>query len=463
MIPPAVFAIILFIVIILIIMLDVIDHTAAALIGGIIAIFYLALIWPEWRQAVISADPSSLYQTLPPFFNATVFGFFFNKWVDLPTLIIILSMLVITEIAKDSGLFQFIAINAIKLSRGDTRRLLAIFCILSFAMTTVLTQITTMLIMGALAFLACDALEINPAPYLISIALVSNVGGITSLIASVPAMLIAGATLYSFAWFIINIMPLGLLLLLVTLFVVMRLFHNDLITPRPSRVEDLLELDAWEMVPNRPIFYRTAILLIAIIIGFVLLGSAGLTFLVALGGALAFVVLSGIRPGQIFKEIEWTALFFFLGLFFLVGLLEEFYVLDSIGHAIQLLTIGNPFFATTLMVWITGMTSGFVDNIPVTLTFIPVVKILGTGPFPMPVGNLWAALLAGAVLGGCLTPIASAANVLAVTIAEKEERPLPRNRFIMTGIILTVIYLLCSTAYLLLRLVLFPIAPPFFP
>ena len=457
---PAVFALILFIAIILLIMLDVMDHTAAALIGGIIAIFYLASIWPAWRAAVISADPSSPYLLLPGNFNTEVFAYFFNKWVDLPTLILILSMLVITEIAKDSGVFQFLVIKAIKFSGGNTRKLLVIFCVLSFGMTTILTQITTMLIMGTLIFLACDALEINPAPYLISVALVANVGGTTSLIASVPAMLIAGSTLYTFEWFIINMMPLGLILLVITLFIVLRLFRKDFIVPRRSRVEDLLEVDEWELVPNRFVFYRTAILLIVIIVGFITIGSLGLTFLVALGGALAFVTLSGLRPGEIFKEIEWSVIFFFLGLFFLVGLLEEFAVLEAIGHGILALTGGNAFLATFLMVWISGLTSGFVDNIPVTLTFIPVVNVLSVGPPALPVGNLWASLLVGAVLGGCLTPIASAANVLAVTIAEKEDRPLPKNTFLRTGVILTLVFLLVSTGYLILRILIFPIPAP---
>jgi Na+/H+ antiporter NhaD/arsenite permease-like protein len=460
---PAVFAIILFIAILLLIMMDVIDHTAAALIGATIAIFYMALIWPLWREAVLAVDPGSIYSTLPPNFNALVFAYFFNKWVDLPTLILILSMMLITEIAKDSGVFQFIAVRAIKFTRGDTRKLLVILCALSFAMTTVLTQITTILIMGTLTFLACDALEINPVPFLISIALASNVGGITSLIASVPAMLVAGATLYSFQWFIVNMMPLGLMLLAVMLFVVIRLFNKDLITPRKARVDDLMDLDPWEMVPSRVVFYRTAILLILIIAGFIILGSAGLTFLVALGGALLFVVLSGIKPGQVLKEIEWSALFFFIGLFFLVGLLEEFGVLHAIGHAIQDLTMGNSFLATTLMVWITGITSGFVDNIPVTLTFIPVVGILAAGPLPIPEGSLWGSLLAGAVLGGCLTPIASAANVLVVSIADKEDRPIPQRKFLMTGAILTLLFLLVSTGYMLLRLFIFPIPAPYIP
>ncbi|MFW9831636.1 MAG: SLC13 family permease, partial [Candidatus Thorarchaeota archaeon] len=306
-------------------------------------------------------------------------------------------------------------------------------------------------------------LEINPVPFLISIALSANVGGITSMIASVPAMIIAGTTLYSFHWFIINMMPLGLVLMVITFFVVRWMFKEDLITPRRARVEDLMEIDPWEMVPNRMVFYRTAILLVGIILGFVILGAAGLTFLVALGGALTFVLLSGVKPGDVFKEIEWSALFFFLGLFFLVGLLDEFHVLELIGHGIQALTMGNPFLATSLMIWVTGMTSGFVDNIPVTLTFIPVVKILGSGPIPMPVGNLWAALLSGAVLGGCLTPIASAANVLAVSIADKEERPLSKTKFLRTGVVLTLLYLFSSMLYLLVRLFVFPITPPLIP
>jgi len=452
MIYPAVFILVLFVAVILLITTDMLDHTLAALLGGALALAYFSQIWPVWQPYT--------HPEMPPTFGVDVFAHFFSEWVDLGTIIVILAMMIVTEIIKDSGLFQFIAVKAIKLSRGDPRRLLVILCFISFAMCTVLTQITTILIVGSLTIVTCDALEVNPTPYLVSEAMVANVGGITTMISSVPSMLIAGAAHYDFTWFVVNLLPLGFILLAVTLVIVLQIFRHDFSKPSEERIQDLLSLDEWTMVQNRSVFYRTVILLIVIIAGFILLGSAGLTWLVAFMGALAFFLFSGIRPGRILREVEWSTILFFIGLFLMVGCMEEFHVLESIGLGLRSMTQGNPLLATVAMLWITGITSGAVDNIPVTLTLIPVVDILGSGPQAVPTGPLWAALTIGAVLGGCLTPIASAANVLAMSIAEKEKRPIPFRRFAAAGVVLTLTYLSLGTLYLLLRLLFLPIPPP---
>jgi Na+/H+ antiporter NhaD/arsenite permease-like protein len=460
MIFPALFILFVFIGVVLLIMKDVVDHTLAALIGAVLAILFLWQIWPSWRALMIvlyqttAPAVAAQYLALPDHFGLDLFAYFFSKWVDLGTLSVILSMMIITDVSKDSGLFQYIAVKAIKFSKGKPRRLLVILCVLSFAMSAVLTQITAILIVGSLTFLVCHALETDSTPYLISEAMVANVGGITTMISSVPNILIAGASHYDFAWFVINLLPLGVLLLVITLLIVLHLFRKDFATPRQRRVDELMALEAWLMVPNRGVFYRTAVLLTLIIIGFIVLGPLGLTFLVALTGAIAFVLLSGIPTRKILRDVEWTALFFFIGFFIIVGCMEEFSVLNTIGYAMRAITLGNPILATVVLLWTTGMTSGVVDNIPVTLTMIPVVRILST---TTAAGPLWAALTAGAVLGGCLTPIASAANVLAVTLARKEKAPISYGRFLATGAILAFVYLGVSTIYLLLRTFIFPI------
>jgi len=459
MIYPAVFIILLFIAVILMITFDMTDHTIAALIGASIAIIYFAQIWEPWRlsQIQIYTDLANSflpggpeyehfmelalsYQFLPIMFNAEVFAHFFGEWVDLSTIIVILALMVITEIAKDSGLFQFIAVKALRLSKGSPRRLLLIFCGLTFAMSTVLA--TTVLIIGPLTMLACDALEQNPTPYLIANAMCANVGGITTVIASVPCMLVAGATFYDFVWFAANLLPLGL---------------------RPSRVNDLMALDAWTMVEDRNVFYRTAILFVAMIIGFIVFGVAGFTWVVAFVMALLFVLLSGIPTERVFKEVEWTSLFFFIGLFLIVGCMEEFWVLTFIGGVISTLTGGSPAAATVSMLWLTGFTSGAIDNIPVTATLIPVADSLTRFQILQganPGGAIWSALVVGAVLGGALTPIASVANVMTMTVANKENRPISYGEFLRAGALMFFLYLIIGTGYLLLRLFFLPIPLP---
>ncbi len=466
MIFPAVVIILLFIAVILLITFDVVDHTVAALIGASLAIIYLWQIWPTWHlhQATAYTDLGLLEQAQwyadNPFFSAEVFGHFFTEWIDLPTIIVILALMVITEIAKDSGLFQFIAVKALSFSKGNPRYLLVIFCALTFLMSTAIA--TTVLIIGPLIILACDALEQNPTAYLISTAMCGNVGGITTVIASVPTMLVAGVTLYDFLWFAQNLLPLGLILLGATILVSMRIFRRDFTTPRKSRVSDLMALDAWTMVEDRNVFYRTAILFIAMIIGFIIFGSIGLTWVVAFVMAMLFVLLSGIPSNRIFREVDWTALFFFIGLFMIVGCMEEFWVLYNIGVVVQNITGGDPALATLTILWITGITSGAIDNIPVTATLIPVARDLATFSGASAAGGIWSALITGAVLGGALTPIASVANVMTMTVAKRENRPISYGRFLRVGMIMFVMFLLVGSGYLLLRLFFLPIPAPLY-
>jgi Na+/H+ antiporter NhaD/arsenite permease-like protein len=449
MIPPAVFAILLFIVVIFLIMSNKIDHTVAVMIGAVLALLYFASIWSSWRAFQISLDPSGVYAELPVTFNLSVLAHYFTEWVDLGTIIVIFSMMIITEISKDSGLFQFIAVNAIKFSKGAPRRLLIILCLLTFAMTTVLTQITTILIVGSLTFVACDALEQNPTPFLISEAVVANVAGISTAISSMPNMLIVGASELPFVWFVMSLLPLALILLAVTLVLIVFLFKDSFSTPDNERVQDLMSLDAWTMVTEPRTFYVTAILLVGLIVGFIVFGSIGLTYIVALVGALAFILLSRVDLDPILQSIEWKSIVFFLCLFLTVGLLEEFYVFEAIGHGVLNLTAGNPFITVTLLIWITGLTSGLVDNIPVTLTFIPVIFVLGGSSLAISMDVLWISLAAGAVLGGCLTPIASSANVLAVNLSKREGHSIPYSQFLKTGIVVTLSFLAISTLYVL--------------
>jgi Na+/H+ antiporter NhaD/arsenite permease-like protein len=477
MIPPAVFIILLFIAVILMITFDVTDHTIAALIGASVAIVYFAQIWPAWQigqfnfyiglanqfpidstEYLFFIKKASIYEDLPTIFSAEVFAHYFAEWVDLATIVVILALMVITEIAKDSGLFQFIAVKALSFSKGSPRRLLIIFCGITFLMSTVIA--TTVLIIGPLTILACDALEQNPTPYLIASAMCGNVGGITTVIASVPTMLVAGATLYDFGWFAMNMLPLGLMLLGVTVFFALRIFRRDFTPPRLSRVSDLMALDAWTMVEDRNVFYRTAILFVVMIIGFIIFGTAGLTWVVAFVMAMLFVLLSGIPANRIFREVDWTALFFFIGLFIIVGCMEEFGVLTYIGIVVAQITGGDPALSSVTMLWITGFTSGAIDNIPVTATLIPVARDLALISGPESAGIIWSSLITGAVLGGALTPIASVANVMTMTVAERENRPINYGKFLRIGVIMFFTYLLVGTGYLLFRLFFLPMAPP---
>ncbi len=414
-----------------------VKEVIATLLGAVAVLVFMVQIWPFWAGEFL---------TYPVFVELLV------RWVDFRTIIIILAVMVITEPIKDSGLFQYISIKAVKWSRGGPAILLAIFCLLAFMLSAVLTQIATIVLIGSLTMIVCEALDFNPVPYLVSEAIVSNVGAVSTQISGIPNILIAGATGYDFNWFLINLLPFAVILAGVAIVICFIFFRKTLKALHPTQLEHLLEIDEATMIPNRSIFYRTALLLVAIIAGFILFSQYA--YIVAIIGAVAFLLFGGDTE-EILREVEWSSIFFFIGLFIIVGAMEEFGVIDVLAIQIILLTGGNTVTAHVVILWITGLASGIVDNIPITMTLIPVVE--GLIVIGIPAGTLWIALTLGAELGGCLTPISSTANLLAYRTAAKHNRPIPYITFLTIGVLMTFIFLGLSTAYVLFRLFLLPL------
>jgi Na+/H+ antiporter NhaD/arsenite permease-like protein len=428
---------IVFVVVVLLITTDMINETIASLLGAIAILVFMVQVWPLWAGEFL---------TYPAFAALLV------DWVDFRTIIIILAVMVMTEPIKDSGLFQYISIKAVKWSRGGPAILLAIFCLLAFMLSAVLTQIATIVLIGSMTMIVCEALDFNPVPYLVSEAIVSNVGAISTQISGIPNILIAGATGYDFNWFLINLLPFALILASVAIVLCSVFFRKTLQALSPTQIEHLLDIEEATMIPNRSIFYRTAFMLVAIIAGFILFSQYA--YIVAIIGAVSFLLFGG-NTEEILKEVEWSSILFFVGLFIIVGAMEEFGVISALAIQIILLTGGNAITAHVVILWITGLASGVVDNIPITMTLIPVVE--GLTSIGIPAGTLWIALTLGAELGGCLTPISSTANLLAYRTAAKHKRPIPYMTFLTIGVLMTFVFLGLSTIYVLFRLFFLPL------
>ncbi len=434
---PGTFVFIVFVVVVMLITMDVLNETIAALLGATVILVFMVQIWPIWTGELL---------TYPVFADLLV------HWVDFRTIIIILAVMVITEPVKDSGFFQYVSIKAVKWSRGGPAILLAIFCLLAFLLSAVLTQIATMVLLGSMTMIVCESLDFNPTPYLISEALVSNAGAVSTMISGIPNILIAGATGYDFNWFLVNLLPIAFLLAIVGVVICIGFFRKTLRRPTERQIHQLMDFEEATVIPSRPTFYRTAILLSAMIIGFIVFSQYA--YIIAIIAAVAFLVLGG-HPDEVLKEVEWSSILFFIGLFVIVGAMEEFGVIAALATQVILLTGGNSVSAHLVILWITGLTSGVVDNIPITMALIPVVE--GLTAIGIPAGTLWIALTLGAELGGCLTPISSTANLLAYRTAARHKRPIPYRTFLTIGVIITLVFLGVSTAYVLLRLFFLPI------
>jgi len=440
MLHPGIFAVCIFVFVLLLIMTRKVDATVAALIGAGMAMVFVAVAWPSWTALV--SPPGEP-------FSYAVFSQLLTSWLDYRTLITILSIMIIAEPVKDSGLFQFIAVHALRLARGRPTMLLATLCFITFATSMVLSRMAAMILVASLTMIICDALDFHPAPFLISEAMVANPGVASTMISGPPNLLVATAAGYNFIWFLVNVTPLTLFMTIAAILVCSLLFRRQLTRISPERQEQLMELDPWAMVPDRGLFYRTAVLLVIMILGFI--SFPQLTFLVALLGAIAF--LFGGHPDRVLKSVQWSSILFFAGLFIVVGTLNLFGVTLVLAQAAKVAFSGTPFTAPLGILSTAWLATNAIDDTALMLILIPVVQFLiGTG---MSAAPLWISLTLGVQLSAIL-PIANTSNILIFQIAQKEAKPIPYGRFALVATLVSLLYLGLSTLYILLRIILFP-------
>ncbi len=380
---------------------------------------------------------------------------------EINTIGLIVGVMVMVEVTKESGLFQFLAVKVTKYSRGDPKRLLILFCILATGLSAVLDNITTMLILGSLTIVSCKELDVEPAPFLICIAIITNIGGITTLISSLPNILIGSAAGLNFNYFVINFVPFAIVAMSLTILLFTRIFRKELHKPTAEeRIEAIMHLDEWAVVKDRKLFWRSLIILITYVMLFVISDSIGIgphdLWYIAIAGAVALLLLSGVDPEKAFSDIEWNTIFFFIGLFVVVGGIAKVGVLRESAVILSNWTGGNFLFAVLSTLVLCGVLSAFIDNIPVTAVLIPVVRDMAVegGYSAEP---FWWSLVLGANLGGSFTPIGSPSNVIAMGAyyrheLDKEKRTSFFKTFIIVGSISALFHLLLSAIYIYIRI-----------
>jgi Na+/H+ antiporter NhaD/arsenite permease-like protein len=421
-------------------MTEKVDATVAALLGAGMALVFLATIWPSW--SALTSPPGEP-------FSYTVFSRLLTDWLDYRTLIIILSIMIITEPVKDSGLFQFIAVYALRLTHGHPMLLLAVLCLITFAISTVLTFMAAMLLVGSLTVIICHALELESGPFLISEAMVTNTGAISTMVSGPPNMLIATATGYDFLWFLVHLTPLAVVMTIASILVCSLLYRKQLKQLDPEKRGRLMELNPWNMVPERGLFYRTAVLLLLMVAGFVLFPQ--FTFIIAFLAAIAFII--GGHPDRVIRAVEWSSILFFAGLFIVVGVMKVFGVETVLAEVTGAVLGGNPFTASLGILAATWVATNFTDDTALMLTMIPVIQsLVSTGMAAVP---LWLSLTLGVQLSA-FTPVANTGNMLAYRLARQEARPIPYAQFVVVGVAVSLVFLGISALYIILRLMLFP-------
>lgn len=372
--------------------------------------------------------------------------------IDWNVIFLLFGMMVIVGVLRQTGVFEYVAIWAAKKAQGRPFRVMTLLCLITAVASAGLDNVTTVLLIAPVTLLVCERIGVRPVPFLIAEALASNIGGTATLVGDPPNLIVASRSGLGFNDFLVNLVPIVLVMLIA--FVVMSrfLFRKDFIA-NPDQVAQVMALDEREAIQDRPLLIRSLAVLALVLAGFSLHSVIGMEpSVVALLGAGLLILISGLQPQSYLAEIEWETLLFFAGLFILVGSLVKTGVIDHLAAALVTATGDSVPTAMMLILWGSAVLSAIVDNIPFVATMAPVVDQLvsGSGPFAGQNG-LWWALVLGADLGGNATAIGASANVVVAGIAKKSGHPISFWEFTRYGAVVAVVTLGIATPYLLLR------------
>jgi Na+/H+ antiporter NhaD/arsenite permease-like protein len=369
--------------------------------------------------------------------------------IDFNTIGLLAGMMLMVKLTETTGVYNWLAIRAGQISRGRPLAVTASLAVTTAVLSAFLDNLTTVLLMVPITFLLADALDIDPIPLVIIEIIASNIGGTATLIGDPPNILIAGATDLSFGAFIANLAPIAALAFVVVTAMLYR-GYRDQLRIHPKARQRVMELDAAGSIEDRDELVRTVPILVLTIFVFFFHKALHLEpATVALAGATVMLLTTRQSLEGALAGIEWPTLFFFLGLFVMVGALEETGAIGEVADGIASVTDGNRTAELLGITWVSALGSGLVDNIPFTATMIPVVEQLQGGDN----GDdaYWWALALGACFGGNATLIAAAANVAAAGMASRAGRPIGFTTFLRAGLPATAVSLVLATAYIGVR------------
>lgn len=415
-------------------------QTIAVLIFALILLLIATEMIHRTLAALLGAALMVVYGIIP---STEVFAL-----VDFETIGVLIGMMIVVEVVSTTGLFQLVAIKAAKVAKGNATKLFIFFMGLTTFFSAFLTDAATMLIMASITIMIARITKMNPVPFLVWEVVFTNIGGLTTLISSVPSIMVGAEANLSFIDFLVNLGPLVLIFFGGTLCVV-RLVSKGEFHGIPN-ADKLLEIDEWSVVENRKLFWISLLVLATTIIAFVVGGPLGASpALVALGSGIAMLLLSGVSPEKTLREIDWSTIFFFVGIFVALGGLERVGIFRGVESLIPLVG-SNPAVAGISVLYFSSFASVAVHNIVITATLIPIVRdlitMLGTVATP-----LWWTLVVGATLGGSMIPIGSVAGVIALGVAEREGYTISMKEFMKIGASATFTLMGLATAYFVLR------------
>jgi Na+/H+ antiporter NhaD/arsenite permease-like protein len=417
----------------------------------VFVVAYVLIATERFNQTLVALAGATAMFFLPVINSDEVF-YSRDTGVNWDVLFLLLGMMIIVSVVRQTGVFEFVAIWAAKRAKGSPLRIMILLVLLTALGTAVLDNVTTVLLVAPVTLLVCDRLDISPAPFLIVEALAANIAGAATLVGDPTSIIIGTGAHLSFITFAANMAPAVLIVLAVLVILLPRMFPG-FFTVDSDRVADLMMLDEREAVSDRRLLIQCGIVLLAVFVGFVAHKQIHMEpSLVAMSGAGILIIISGLKREFYLSSVEWESLLFFAGLFVMVGALVRTGVINNLAHAAGHLTGGNAWTATVLILSVSFTLGSFINNVPYAATMTPVVAHMAASiPVHTGSGVLWWALLLGTVLGGNLTPVGASANIVAVGIAQRAGHPVSFWDFTRRGAVVTAVSFVLSLGYLWLR------------
>lgn len=422
------------------------EHSTIQMVvsSAIFIVAYILIIWDKFDRAVVALSGASLMILFKILSQENAF-----KEIDFNTLGLLISMMVIVMITKRSGVFEYMAVKTVKIAKGEPIKIIILLSLITGLLSAVLDNVTTILLILPVTLSIAKDLRINPIPFIITEVFASNVGGTATLIGDPPNIMIGSSVGLSFTDFIKNDAPIAIPLLFISTYILVLMYRKKLVATSEAKAK-IMEMDEKECIKDRKLLIKSLIVLSLTIIGFMLhsiLHYESAT--IAIGGAVALLFLSNIHPEKIFHEVEWKTIFFFVGLFIMVGGIKEAGVIKILTKSVIDLTKGDLILTTMAILWVSAIASAFIDNIPFVATMIPLIKDMGTMS-GMNLTPVWWALSLGACLGGNGTIIGASANVIAVGMAEEHGVKITFGKFFKVVFPLMLFTIAIASVYMLI-------------
>ena len=376
---------------------------------------------------------------------------YFINFVDFNVIFLLVSMMIIVNIATKSGMFNWVANEMLKATKGHPKMILFALAAFTAIVSAFLDNVTTVILIMPVTFVIAEKLDINPVPFLITEFVASNIGGTATLIGDPPNIIIGSAAGFSFMDFLNELTGIVTVIFLVVVSIMLFIYRKQMVAT-PERMAEVAQLDDSKTITDKNLMIRSLIVLFLVILGFVTHDITHIqTCVCAMLGASVLLLFE--KPTKILESVEWTTIFFFIGLFIIIGGLEASGGIAVMAKWLLNVTHGSESATAMVILWGSGILSGIIDNIPYTATMAPMIATIQSQMGADYAFPLWWCLSLGACLGGNMTIIGAAANVIVTEAAAARGHKIEFMKYLGYGILVTFVSLALCSIYVYLRFI----------